>query len=129
MQYLLAASPITPAEINEIEGYLAQRGVEVRVIPHQDITDPVTILDEVWQGNTFSFRLRLIGDKPLPEDVLSVIAQRLEKESVVARDGLSFKLTFEEHYSGNVARMISMGVSATVMYTLGYLGTYQYVGK
>lgn len=127
MHYLLAAGTISSEEVYEIEGYLAQRGVEVRVIPHLGITDPVTMVDEVWDGNTYTFRLRCIGNKPLPEDVLSVIEHRLRKDSPVTRNGMSFQLTFPVHYTGAIAGSISAGVTAIVMYTLGYLGTYSYV--
>lgn len=93
--YLIAAGNILPSDIHEIEGRMAQHGVNVDVVRAGSYDHTVITPFEKWDGDKYVFTLACTKSGQVNPALPAIIHERLMVSGyAVERDGCTFTLEF-----------------------------------
>lgn len=93
--YLIAAGNILPSDIHEIEGRMAQHGLNVDVVRAGSYDHTVITPFEKWDGDKYVFTLACSKGGQVDPALLAIIHERLTvSDYAVERDGCTFTLEF-----------------------------------
>lgn len=75
--YLLSAGSISQNEIHEIEGRLAQHGIELTVVLSGSLDYLAIVSDPVWDGKDYAFKLTKATGEAVDLEVVGIVKERL----------------------------------------------------
>ncbi|AXF51064.1 hypothetical protein MLDJOKPK_00034 [Salmonella phage SPAsTU] len=122
--YLLAASSISQDEINEIEGRMAQYGIEVSIVRAASFEYLAIVSDVHWDGVSYTFELSRADRGEVDVVLAEIIKERLvDLGHGVIRDGLVFTVVLSDEAKKELPIIALNRIRWSITATLNFLYT------
>ncbi|HHS7556229.1 TPA: hypothetical protein ACTPQ1_004519 [Salmonella enterica] len=120
--YLLAAGNISQEEINEIEGRMAQYGIEVNLVRAGSFGYLAIVADVHWDGVYYSFELSRADRGEVDVEMADIIKERLEQLGhIVTRDGMTFSVVLSDEAKKELPTIALNRLRWVITATLNFL--------